>query len=412
MSKVQQATWRGPVTTLVVLTAVMVSGLAQLCWAADEALTEVKARYATAAYEEALGLLERVREPESRDEVDEYRALCLLALGREAEAERAVESLVARRPQLLVDLVARPPKFVALYQRVRGRLLPSIATAAYSDAKDRYDAGDYQGAVQRFKGAMALLEGATHEATGWAAGRDLRLLAVGFLSLAEARLAPPAPVPVEPVTLTVIGAPGSSALESRAVERAPAQPSGGGSPSTRGTLPPPPTFRQAVSPVATAAADSATSTASVDSATPRPVATTGATSSPMVASIGSISSTPSAPSRSSAVDAPADFLPIARVYDGHDADIVPPVILDQKLPDWIPPFELLRRRTFSGRLEVIVGTDGRVASAEIVQPAFNLYDERLLRATKQWRYQPATKRSHPVQYRRVIEYTLTGAGAK
>ena len=49
-----------------------------------------------------------------------------------------------------------------------------------------------------------------------------------------------------------------------------------------------------------------------------------------------------------------------------------------------------------------------VVDAEIIQPSFSLYDEEVLRATRQWRYQPATKRGYPVEYRRTVDYALSG----
>ena len=52
--------------------------------------------YVTAAYDEALAMLDRIRTPaeaqtpEART-IEQYRAFCLFALGRTAEAEQAVE---------------------------------------------------------------------------------------------------------------------------------------------------------------------------------------------------------------------------------------------------------------------------------------------------------------------------------
>jgi hypothetical protein len=43
-----------------------------------------------------------------------------------------------------------------------------------------------------------------------------------------------------------------------------------------------------------------------------------------------------------------------------------------------------------------------------VQPSFAAYDDELLRAVNQWRYEPARKGERPVRYRRVIDFVLRG----
>jgi TonB family protein len=104
--------------------------------------------------------------------------------------------------------------------------------------------------------------------------------------------------------------------------------------------------------------------------------------------------------------ASAPFHPVPRVYDTGDPDVTPPVVLDQTLPPWNPPGPYVARRTYTGRLRVVVGEDGRVASADILQPSFGAYDELLLHAVRQWRYTPALKRGYPVQYGWLVSYVL------
>ena len=57
--------------------------------------------------EEALSELTRVKSsvaaPDAAREVDQYRAFCLVALGRTAEAEQLAESLVRKDPMMSVD---------------------------------------------------------------------------------------------------------------------------------------------------------------------------------------------------------------------------------------------------------------------------------------------------------------------
>lgn len=321
-------------------------------WAADP-LAEVRALYASAAYEDTLALLTRVDDPALLDAADEYRALCLLALNREAAAEEAVAAIIRRHPQAPDDLATRAPKFVALYKSVRARLLPSLATSTYTAAKSTFEAGDMALAARQFRQALALLRMTREQSPGAPLPVDFDVLASGFLSLAERRLADAraAAAPKEPQALTVAGATGLATV-----------------------------FRPAPSDMIW-----------VSAAMP---------------AIGE-GVAPAATSRAAAGAAP--FAPVARVFDATDADVTPPVVIDQRLPRWKPPHAMLRQRRFAGRVELIIDVDGRVASAEILERSFSMYDDQVLKATRDWRYQPALKREFPVQFRRVIDYVLRAA---
>ena len=70
---------------------------------AQNPLAAARDLYSAAAYEDALQLLNRIRpSAEQRSDdghvIEQYRAFCLLALGRTAEAESAIESLVQAAP--------------------------------------------------------------------------------------------------------------------------------------------------------------------------------------------------------------------------------------------------------------------------------------------------------------------------
>ena len=73
--------------------------------------------YASARYDEALAMLNGLRPQESANpanlrSIEQYRSLCLLALGRGAEAEAAIAAVVAADPMYLPDrdggIPARP----------------------------------------------------------------------------------------------------------------------------------------------------------------------------------------------------------------------------------------------------------------------------------------------------------------
>ena len=97
------------------------------------------------------------------------------------------------------------------------------------------------------------------------------------------------------------------------------------------------------------------------------------------------------------------------VYDADDLDVIPPMIIDQRMPAWIPPNPVFAYRMFRGILEVIVGEDGAVESRTMSEPAFPSYDRELLSAAQHWKYTPAVKDGRPVKYRKVITVTLGGS---
>jgi hypothetical protein len=93
------------------------------------------------------------------------------------------------------------------------------------------------------------------------------------------------------------------------------------------------------------------------------------------------------------------------IYGPDDADVTPPGTIEQTLPPWVAP-EGFARRTFKGLLAVVVGEDGLVASAEIVEPTFPAYDAVLLTVARRWRYEPAGKDGRPVRFRKLIAIHL------
>jgi len=99
----------------------------------------------------------------------------------------------------------------------------------------------------------------------------------------------------------------------------------------------------------------------------------------------------------------------ARVYTSDDADVIPPVAIEQTIPQWVPPTGNLRYQEFSGVLEIIVDENGAVASAAMAQRVNIIYDQVLLSATKRWRYRPAQRGGKPVKYRKLLNIVLRPA---
>ena len=105
-------------------------------------LETVKLLYGTAAYEEALQALLQVDDVAVADQLDEYRVLCLLALQRDAEAEHAMERLVARHPISLDGLNDQPPKFTPYRcgparARIGEQRVPFSAGTSTQDTRQR-----------------------------------------------------------------------------------------------------------------------------------------------------------------------------------------------------------------------------------------------------------------------------------
>ena len=177
-----------------------------------QGLPDVRNLYAAANYEQALTLLDRLRQapPETREAavaIEQYRAFCLLALDRKADAEAAIEALYAIDPLFRPREDDAAPWVRTVFQQVHRRVLPSMLQQQYTDAKAAFDRKEYTDAAERFRGVLALL-GDPDLPADTVAVADLKTLADGFLALSTeaARLAatpppqpaPPAPAPPEP----------------------------------------------------------------------------------------------------------------------------------------------------------------------------------------------------------------------
>jgi TonB family protein len=152
-------------------------------------LAAVRSLYASAAYEDALARLASVSASgEAADQVDTYRALCLLALGRTADAERTLEDIVLRNPRFTLDESDVSPRLVAMFRAVKGRALPTAARALYTNARTNFDLKQYDAAATQLRDLLLLI--GTGDAADAANLADLKVLAEGFLRLAESMRGP------------------------------------------------------------------------------------------------------------------------------------------------------------------------------------------------------------------------------
>src|SRR5688572_1417691 len=115
--------------------------------AEDPSLAAARDLYGSAAYAEALdmlnGLLEGYHTPEEGQSIGLYRVLCLMALNRTAEADRAIEALILKDPLYNPSTDDLSPRMRVSFTEARKRMLPSIIQKEYEDAKTAFDRADF-----------------------------------------------------------------------------------------------------------------------------------------------------------------------------------------------------------------------------------------------------------------------------
>jgi len=162
------------------------------CGSAQEALTRAKDLYQSAAYDDALTLLESAKNDPAAvatPEADAYRVFCLIALGRNDEARQAIGMLLKKDPLYHPSDTETSPRIRSVFEDERRRLLPQILQERYEQAKATYGRKEYPAAVDQFKTVVALLDDPL--TGGQQARTDLRMVATGFLDLATAAATPP-----------------------------------------------------------------------------------------------------------------------------------------------------------------------------------------------------------------------------
>ena len=176
--------------TASMVVSLAVPAYAQLRDGRENPLTAARDLYASARYDEALAVLNGLPTDNTvadRKSVEQYRSLCLLALGRGSEAESAIAAVVTADPLFMPGEADASPRVRAAFSEVRQRLLPQIAATRYAAAKTAFDRKDYKAAETQFKGLIALLDDPQMNGKQG----DMRTLAQGFLDLASAAAAPP-----------------------------------------------------------------------------------------------------------------------------------------------------------------------------------------------------------------------------
>jgi TonB family protein len=193
-------------------------GAAPLVSAQDDPLKTARDLYASAAYVEALTELARVASvsstPTTVRDTDAYKTFCLVALGRDTEAQTVVESLVRKDPTLSIDQFPdASPRIATMFTSVRQRVLPQLVRDEYRLARTSAteNAPDAESRLRRVRQLLDISQriGAWDETLA-----DVRLIVDGFLDLAHA--APPGHAASEATktTMTKPAAPTASSTSS------------------------------------------------------------------------------------------------------------------------------------------------------------------------------------------------------
>jgi TonB family protein len=173
-------------------------------------MASVRELYASASYEDALNALASVNGGDSATviEAEQYRALCLLAIGRQGEARDSVRRLVEQDPLYSPVEAEVTPRIATLFAETRRELLPAAARREFADAKALYERSEHDQAVERLERVVRMTSDPVVDAV--AGMEDLHLVADGLLTLARAKAAsdaaaaraasPPAPAPASPAT--------------------------------------------------------------------------------------------------------------------------------------------------------------------------------------------------------------------
>lgn len=209
----------------VALALTPVQALAQ----AQASLSKAKELYTSANYDEALSMLNELgttviaeggavvgMPSEEAASVALYRVLCLVAVGRSAEVDLAIERLVSQHPLYRPPSDELSPRIRTAVSTARLRLLPTMVQKRYEESRSQYDRGEFVAASAGFKWVLtALADPDMANLAGQAPLADIRTLAGGFAGLAEKALLPPPP----PVVVAAPPAPGPPAAPARDLTR-------------------------------------------------------------------------------------------------------------------------------------------------------------------------------------------------
>lgn len=180
-------------------------------YSGQDPLDTAKDLYASAAYEESLSMLIHLANGAAPDvvrQVNQYRAYCLFALGRTAEAEQLVEALIRKDPFAALNDGEMSPRIKAMFTSVRKRLVPALIREEYRIARSAIEGKDLARAEPHLIVASRLLAEARTAGAVDEMLADLSVLVDGFLGLVRAEAGQP---PARVAAKEAEGAPALSA---------------------------------------------------------------------------------------------------------------------------------------------------------------------------------------------------------
>ena len=196
--------------------SVMFGFVALVCAAApaqaQPSLGKAKELYAAANYDEALTMFNTLGSGLSGDSahtedaatIAMYRVLCLVAVGRNAEVDAAIDRLVSQHPLYRPPSDELSPKIRTAVSTARVRVLPALVQRRYEESKTAYDRGEFASASVGFKWVLsALSDPDISPLANQPPLLDIKTLAAGFVDLSAKALAPPPPPKVSLTPATV-----------------------------------------------------------------------------------------------------------------------------------------------------------------------------------------------------------------
>ncbi len=202
----------------------LMAAAASAARAEQNPLERAKDLYASAAYEEALSALSRVNDSSANAsaavlrQADEYRAFCLYALGRNAEAESVAESMIRREPLAQLDAADASPRLEAMFVSVQKRLLPGLIRDQYRTLRPMLDQKQFLAAEPSLAETRRMLNEAQRIGVMDDGLADLSFLIDGFLALSRAHteVRVPTPPPAPAATAPAASATAAAVVEPKA----------------------------------------------------------------------------------------------------------------------------------------------------------------------------------------------------
>jgi hypothetical protein len=102
--------------------------------------------------------------------------------------------------------------------------------------------------------------------------------------------------------------------------------------------------------------------------------------------------------------APADDVEAEIIYTSQSEGVRPPVVVDARV---MPSMLSVSGARAQNRMELIIGTDGKVEQVRMLSALERLPDIMLLSGAKSWMFKPAMKDGRPVRYRLPMTWAVS-----